>query len=150
MQKQTTRTKRDLSRGPARKGMTRLRFLDLAMRDPDLTEKEFRLLAALALFATWRPGTEGADCFPSQKTLGRRIGGRSRGWVIRRLKTLAGKGWVVSHRRERPNGSRTSNLYQLAVPRNADPDGRGWLGHGPGQGGCVSHGETPLPELQEV
>jgi hypothetical protein len=73
------------------------------------TVSDQALYNALSGYTTGRSGT----CFPSLKTLAARLG-RSKRTIQRWLDRLVGLRIVRKVARQRPNGSRTSDLYELA------------------------------------
>ncbi len=75
--------------------------------DPDLSNGAFRVLALLAAYAD----PDGV-CWPSAASLAARLG-LARPTVVGYLQELGRRGYILSERRTRENGSDTSNLYRI-------------------------------------
>ena len=85
-------------------------------------------MAAKFLLLTLAESASSEDfkCWPSIATLSRRIEA-SEDTVARKMKILVSLGLVIIEKRARPDGSQTSNCYQLvldAPPANSGPPPR--------------------------
>ena len=78
-----------------------------AVKDRQLGNAAFRVLAAIASYAD-----QDGQCFPSLRRIGEDLGcGRSA--VHKQVKILISQGYVTRQRTRRPNGSDSSNHYQI-------------------------------------
>ena len=81
-----------------------------AVKDHRLGNAAFRVLAAIASYAD-----QDGQCFPSLRRIGEDLGcGRSA--VHKQVKILISQGYVARQRTRRPNGSDSSNHYQILYP----------------------------------
>lgn len=92
-------------------GRRRMTKVDWALTREGLSPPKQLLLVALA----WIADEDGVT-FKSQATLAARVG-RDPRWIREHLPALAEAGLVSRVRRHRPNGSRTTDLLVLNVPR---------------------------------
>ena len=78
-----------------------------AVKDRQLGNAAFRVLAAIASYAD-----QDGQCFPSLRRIGEDLG-CCRSAVHKQVKILISHGYVARQRTRRPNGSDSSNHYQI-------------------------------------
>ena len=131
--------------------------LNWAWSVPDVSPAQKLVLLALANYADER-----GRCWPSIRTVSDRTC-LARRTVSRALETLGKVGLVKVDRRNRDDGSQSSNIYQLPVKKGCQPDTGGCqsdMGGGRGdmpRGVTVTHHEPSLEpsrnnnsEIQEI
>lgn len=99
----------------------------------------------LLLLALADQANDDHECFPSIATLTTRVG-VSRARVFAMLKELEAEGLIAREERTRPNGSRTSNLYRLAVMTPVQPAGPPPSSPQDGGPSSVQDGQNPQKE----